>query len=91
MTATATPRLLDDDDIADRDRRFPPNRMMCPHCGRLVPAATLVRRHPNGGAPCPGSRQNPRNPWADRRRLWNGNPNPHAAAYATWLAERTGT
>jgi len=51
---------------------------MCPHCGAIVRIGhTLTVRHLAKGEPCPGSRQNPRNPESDARPLWNGERNPH--------------
>ncbi len=58
--------------------------MMCPYCGDLVHlrhgltrAHPLSNRAPGDPETCPGSEQNPRNPWSDRRPLWNGQANPH--------------
>lgn len=64
-----------------------PNLSMCPHCGWLFDnRGGLVPPHHAEGTNtgddttlvlCEGSYQAPRNPRADRRRLWNGKPNPH--------------
>ena len=54
---------------------------MCPHCGALpgVDERGLIADHDEPERPnlCPGSYQVPRNHESDRRRLWNGKPNPH--------------
>lgn len=65
---------------------------MCPECGwlfdhrgGLVPSHTVVDTQADDPlyskvVECPGTEQNPRNPRADRRPLWNGQPNPHVDA-----------
>ncbi len=66
---------------------------MCPQCGKLFGRlkGSLIPVHPDlrpidpaaftisSSSSCPGSEQNPRNPLSDRRPLWNGEPNKHAA------------
>lgn len=59
------------------------SKQMCPHCGSTFdrPLSTLIPTHnwpEHTRQVCPGSRQIPRNSISDRRRLWNGEPNPHA-------------
>jgi len=52
---------------------------MCPHCGEIVPVRALTAWHLERDTQknCPGSQQIPRCAESDRRRLWNGKPNPH--------------
>jgi hypothetical protein len=60
---------------------------MCPFCGalfqptgaRLIPDHKIELERTDEWQPCPGSGQHPRNPESDRRPLWDGTPNVHAA------------
>ena len=53
--------------------------MMCPHCGALVVMVDNLTPYHDWPKPtrqvCPGSRQNPRYAFSDRRPLWNGERN----------------
>lgn len=67
---------------------------MCPHCGRLFPATANVttpshfdpvKPGEEFGSLCPGSFDVGRNPWHDRRKLYNGEAPPtqeQVAAFA---------
>lgn len=65
---------------------------MCPHCGSIHHKTGLIPYHIenesealppglDGVTYCPGSMQNPRNPFYDQRLLWNGQPNTNFKAY----------
>lgn len=62
--------------------QIPTFQGMCPHCGRIVELGpTLIKMHADEqDVICPGAYQKPRNPEADARPLWNGQPNPHIPA-----------